>query len=71
MPRIFGLRHCLQEVQDSILSVQDGKELNLKDDDKHLSMSWFPEPHSSIGSEMDIINIPGKSMRKILLKFVF
>ena len=72
MPRIFELRSCLQEVQDSILLAGDaadvahhggpvsggGGPLNSNIPSKDMWFEFSRQPH--LGSEQDVINIPGK-----------
>ena len=66
MPRIFGLRHCLQEVQDSILFDDEPlmkesrhakfDKFDFEEDKNH----WLDQELNLHSSECDIIQIPGK-----------
>ena len=87
MPRIFELRSCLQEVQDSILLAGDheadvarhggpgvscgggvrGSLLNSNMTSKDLWFEFSRQPH--LGSEQDVINIPGKTKKPVFYQF--
>ena len=62
MPRIFELRSCLQEVQDSLfgLDQQNRKSHDPHDHHSKSDSNWL-EDSFNLGSESEIINIPGKT----------
>ena len=62
MPRIFELRSCLQEVQDSLfgLDQQNRKSHDPHDHHSKSDSNWL-EDSFNLGSESEIINIPGKA----------
>ena len=65
MPRIFELRSCLQEVQDSILGDVSADDLeSVSSAGRQISNPkdlWFDVRQPYLGSEQDVINIPGKT----------
>ena len=63
MPRIFELRSCLQEVQDSLfgLDQQNRKSHDPHDHHSKSDSNWL-EDSFNLGSESEIINIPGKAL---------
>ena len=80
MPRIFGLRSCLQEVQDSIQLFGQNEPLlkpqQTPNHDKHDHQEnlWHvSDSELTLGSfeNLDIINIPGKNFYfKTLVTYV-
>ena len=62
MPRIFELRSCLQEVQDSLFGLEQESQTRLK---QHPKNDWLEESFNPLGSESEIINIPGKIFQNI------
>ena len=70
MPRIFELRSYLQEVNDSIFSdVADHEVIsNMQVNSHDISPKdmWFDVRQPYLGSEQDVINIPGKTTCFIL-----
>ena len=65
MPRIFELRSYLQEVNDSIFSdVADHEvisNMQVNSHDINPKDMWFDVRQPYLGSEQDVINIPGKT----------
>ena len=65
MPRIFELRSCLQEVQDSILGDVAADDIEaVSSAGRQISNPkdlWFDVRQPYLGSEQDVINIPGKT----------
>ena len=64
MPRIFELRSCLQEVQDSILGDVAADDMEAVSSAGQISNPkdlWFDIRQPHLGSEQDVINIPGKT----------
>jgi len=59
MPRIFGLRSCLQEVQDSIfLAGHEEPAPGSQQPPMASKKNWMGIPEPSLGSALDVINIP-------------
>merc|ERR1711976_165881 len=56
MPRIFELRSCLQEVQDSLFGLDQHEDSRLKNHDQN-PKNWM-DSFNPLGSESEIINIP-------------
>ena len=76
MPRIFELRSCLQEVQDSLFASFDQHEhdsRSLKSTHPNPikpDSNWLEDSFNPLGSESEIINIPGKGFFYWLTSFL-
>ena len=77
MPRIFELRSCLQEVQDSLFASFDQHEhdsRSLKSTHPNPikpDSNWLEDSFNPLGSESEIIKIPGKGFFKNTSKLVY
>ena len=59
MPRIFELRSCLQEVQDSLFGLEQENHHHARL--QNPAKDWLEQSLKPLGSESEIINIPGKN----------